>query len=85
MLFTLSNALTSFQNYINKIIVKKLDFFVIVYLDNIFIYIEDLGQSYIEAVRWVLDVLRKYRLFANLKKCEFYKNEIYLLGYIVLA
>lgn len=43
MLFELSNTLTSFQDYINKILVKKFDIFVIIYLDNIFIYIENLG------------------------------------------
>ena len=36
--FGLSNALASFQGYINKILVEKLDIFVIVYLDDIFIY-----------------------------------------------
>ena len=43
MLFRLSNASASFQYYINKILAKKLDIFVIVYLDNILIYTEDLG------------------------------------------
>ena len=32
----------SFQGYINKILVKKLNIFVIIYLDNILIYIKDL-------------------------------------------
>ena len=41
MLFCLSNALTSFYKYIDKIIVEKLDIFVIVYLDDIIIYTED--------------------------------------------
>ena len=40
MLFALSNALTSFEDYISKILLEKLDVFVIVYLDNIFIYTE---------------------------------------------
>ena len=43
MLFGLSNTLTIFQGYINKILAEKLDVFVIVYLDNILIYTEDLG------------------------------------------
>ena len=85
MLFGLSNAPASFQGYINKILSKKLDIFVIVYLDDIFIYIEDPGQGHVEAVRWVLDILRRHRLFANLKKCWFHKDEICFLGYIVLA
>ena len=37
MLFGLFNAPTSFQSYINKILAKKLNVFVIVDLDNILI------------------------------------------------
>ena len=43
MFFGLSNAPTSFQNYINKMLAKKLDVFVIVYLDDILIYTKDPG------------------------------------------
>lgn len=48
--FWLTNAIASFQKYINKILAKKLNIFVIVYLDNIFIYINDDKNSYITAV-----------------------------------
>ena len=51
MLFGLSNAPATFQGYVNKILAKKLDFFVIVYLDDILMTIEDPGQPYIEVVR----------------------------------
>ena len=83
MLFGLFNIPATFQEYVNKILAKKLDVFVIVYLDNILIYIKDLGQPYIEVVRWVLGQLWKYSLFANLKKCCFYQDKIYFLGYVV--
>ena len=85
MLFGLSYTLASFQNYINKIPAKKLDIFVIVYLDDIFIYTENQGQGHIKVVWWVLDILRRHRLFANLKKCWFHKDKICFLGYIILA
>ena len=49
MLFGLINAPRSFQGYINKILVEKLDIFVIVYLDNILIYTEDPGKAHVEA------------------------------------
>ena len=83
MPFGLSNAPASFQGYINKILAEKLDIFVIVYLDDILIYTEDQGQGHVEAVRWVLDLLRKNGLFANLKKCRFHKNEVRFLRYII--
>ena len=68
MSFGFSNALTIFQEYINKILAEKLDIFVIVYLDDILIYTEDLSQPHVEAVYWVLDQLRKHFFFLNLKK-----------------
>ena len=83
MPFGLSNAPASFQGYINKILAEKLDIFVIVYLDNILIYTKDQRRDYVEAVRWVLDILRKNGLFANLKKCRFHKDEVRFLGYVV--
>ena len=72
MPFGLSNALATLQRYVNKILAEKLNIFVIVYLDNILIYTKDSGQPHVEAVCWVLDQLRKYSLFANLKKCCFH-------------
>ena len=43
MLFGLFNAPVSFQGYINTILAKKLNIFVIIYLDDIIIYTKDLG------------------------------------------
>ena len=83
MPFGLSNAATTFQEYINKILAKKLVIFVIVYLDDILIYIKDSDQPYIEAVQWVLNQLRKYCFFSNLKKCWFHQNEVCFQMYVV--
>ena len=55
MFFGLSNASASFQGYINKILAKKLDIFIIVYLDNILIYTKDPGQPHIDTIYWVLE------------------------------
>ena len=41
MLFGFFNTLALFQNYINKILAKKLDIFIIIYLNDIFIYNKD--------------------------------------------
>ena len=83
MPFGLTNAPASFQGYINKIFAEKLDIFVIVYLDDILIYIDDDGDGHVLAVQWVLEHLRKFLLFANLKKCRFYHGEVWFLGYVV--
>ena len=38
-----------------------------------------------KAVWWLLDLLRKNGLFANLKKCRFHKDEVQFLGYVILS
>ena len=83
MPFGLTNAPASFQRYINKILAKKLDIFVIVYLDDILIYTDDDKDRHVLVVRWVLEQLRKFSLFANLKKCRFHQKEVRFLGYVV--
>ena len=55
MLFGLSIIPTIFQGYVNKILVEKFDIFMIVYLDDILIYIKDPEKPHVEAVCWVLD------------------------------
>ena len=81
--FGLTNAPASFQGYINKILAEKLDIFVIVYLDDILIYTKDDGDGHIAAVQWVLEQLKKFSLYANLKKCRFHQDEVWFLGYVV--
>ena len=85
MPFGLTNAPASFQGYINKIFAEKLNILVIVYLDDIFIYIDDDGNGHVAAVRWVLEQLKKSSLYANLKKCQFHQEEVWFLGYVVFS
>lgn len=69
----------------NKILAKRLNIFVIVYLDDIFIYTKDSKQANINAVCWIPDILQKHGLFANLKKCCFNKDKMHFLSYMVSA
>ena len=62
---------------------EKLNIFVIVYLDDILINAKDQDQRHVEVVWWVLDLLCKNGLFANLKKCWFHKDEVRFLRYVV--
>ena len=50
MLFGSLNVPASFQGYINNILAKKLNIFVIIYLDDILIYIKNRSQAYIDTV-----------------------------------
>ena len=83
MPFGLTNAPATFQGYINKIFAKKLYVFIIVYLDDILIYTEDKGKGHIQTVCWIFDQLRKFSLYANLKKYWFHQEEVWFLGYII--
>ncbi len=50
MHFGLPNTPATFQGYINKILAEKLDVFIIVYLNDILIYIKSKGKEYVQAV-----------------------------------
>ncbi|KAH9792722.1 hypothetical protein KPL71_004248 [Citrus sinensis] len=79
---------------INKITIKyrhpiprlddMLDELHVVYFDDILIYSKGLDE-HIEHLQSVLTVLRKEKLYANLKKCSFCTNQIVFLGYVVSA
>ena len=56
-----------------------------IYLNDILIYAKDAGLAHVNAIRWMLNKLRKHGLFANLKKCCFYKNEVQFLSYVMSA
>ncbi len=56
-----------------------------IYLDNILVYTEDPEQSYVKVKYWVLEQLQKYGFYANLKKCQFYKNKVQFLDFVILA
>lgn len=81
MPFSLFNTLTSFQGYIIKILAEKLDVFVIDYLEDILIWIDEV--DHVNYIWWVLNQLWKYFLNAKLKKCWFHYDEMQLLGYVI--
>ena len=78
MLFRLSNALAAFQYFMNEIFIDLLDVYVIVYLDNILIYSDNL-EDYRKYVKKVLSRLQKNRLYALSTKCVFHQDKIKFL------
>lgn len=50
MPFTISNVLAKFQDYIYKILVKKLNIFLIFNLDDIFIYKKKARDLYLNII-----------------------------------
>jgi hypothetical protein len=80
--FGLSNAPATFQAYINQALVGLVDVTCVVYLDDILVFSED-PTEHTAAVHAVLERLRTYKLYANLKKCEFDTDTVEFLGFIV--
>ena len=74
MLFGLMNAPASFQRYINKILAEKLNIFVIVYLDDILIYIDDDKDGHVAAIRWVLEKPGSSRCLPIWRSVDFIKK-----------
>jgi len=80
MPFGLTNAPAAFQRFVNTIFADMLDVCVVVYLDDILIYSEDM-DSHHKHVREVLRRLRLHKLFAKPEKCEFHSDSVEYLGY----
>ena len=82
MPFGLTNAPATFQSYIHETMRGLLDDFVIVYLDDILIFLKD-KKEHEKHVKQVLTWLRAANLFAKLSKCKFYQKELKFLGYLI--
>jgi len=82
MPFGLVNAPVTFQTMMNKILREFLDHGVVVYLDNIVIYAENM-DDHTKPVQKVLDRLEQHNLAVSLKKSVFHHDEVEFLGYIV--
>lgn len=78
----LTNAPAAFQRFVNSVFADMLDICVIVYLDDILIYSEDLA-SHKKHVREVLLRLCKHRLYAKPEKCAFHTTSVEYLGYLL--
>ena len=53
------------------------------YLDDIFIYTDNDGDGHIKGVLWVPEQLKKFLLYANLKKCQFYQKKVWFFRYVL--
>jgi hypothetical protein len=82
MPFGLINILAIFQAYINKALSGIVDYFIVIYLDNILIY-SKLGEDHYAYIRIIIKRLRKYKLYAKLSKCFFNIKEVKFLGFII--
>ena len=82
MPFGLANAPATFQSYIHQALRLYLDVFVVVYLDDVLVYSDSL-ESHWQHVRTVLECLEKHKLYVKLPKCEFAREEVDFLGFVI--
>nr|GEV78964.1 hypothetical protein [Tanacetum cinerariifolium] len=82
MPFGLINAAAIFMGLINPVCKPYLDKFVIVFIDDILIYLKTKEEHEVH-LKLVLESLRKEKLYAKFSKCEFWLEEVHLLGHVV--
>jgi len=82
MPFGLTNTPAAFQRFMNDVFSNLLDVCVVVYLDDILIYSNDITQHQ-KHVKEVLKRLRKAGLYAKAEKCEFHSDSVEYLGYVL--
>ena len=61
--------------HMNSVFNRYLDKFVLVFLDDIIVYSKN-EEEHEEHLRVVLNLLREHKLYAKLRKCDFYKDII---------
>jgi hypothetical protein len=84
MSFGLTNAPTYFIYLMNKVFMEYLDKFVVVFIDDVLIFLKTEEEHEIH-LRLVLEKLRAHQLYANLNKCEFWITEVAFLGHVISA
>ena len=82
--FGLTNAPATFMQLMHDVFRPYLDDFVIVFLDDILVYSRT-ENEHVEHVKTVLKTLRERKLYAKASKCDFFKNSVDFLGYVVTA
>ena len=81
MSFRLTNAPAYFMYLMNLVFMPKLDKFMVVFIDDILIYLEN-EADHAEHLRIVLSRLRGHKLYAKFSKCEFWLSKVPFLGHI---
>ena len=71
-----------FQYFMNDILKEYLDVIAVCILDDVIIF-SATPSEHITHVRSILQVLRAHQLYAKIEKCEFHKDKMTFVGYMV--
>ncbi|XP_028058863.1 uncharacterized protein LOC114262693 [Camellia sinensis] len=70
------------MDLMNRVFKPYLDEFIVVFIDDILIYSKD-TEAHESYLCLILQTLRDKKLYARLKKCEFWLHEVGFLGHII--
>jgi hypothetical protein len=82
MSFGLMNAPAYFMYLMNKVFMEYLDKFVVVFIDDILIFLKT-EEEHEAHLRLVLEKLRAHQLYTKFSKCEFWLSEVAFLGHVI--
>ncbi|MBW0501169.1 hypothetical protein O181_040884 [Austropuccinia psidii MF-1] len=82
MPFGLTNSHAPFQNLVNDIFSDIIDFYLVVYLDNIMVFFKS-EEEHVTHVSTLLARLRDNNHFAKASKCLFHVSSVKYLGYVI--
>jgi len=82
--FGLTNAPAYFMDLMNRVFRTFLDKFVVVFINDILVYSKS-KEDHREHLCIVLKTLAEHKLYAKLKKCEFWMEKVHFLGHVILA
>nr|GFA29487.1 putative reverse transcriptase domain-containing protein [Tanacetum cinerariifolium] len=82
MPFGLTNTPDVFMDLMNRVCKPYLDKFVIVFIDDILIYLKD-EKEHEEHLKAILELLKKEELYAKFSKYEFWIPKVQFLGHVI--
>nr|GEY87564.1 putative reverse transcriptase domain-containing protein [Tanacetum cinerariifolium] len=82
MPFELTNAPAVLMDLMNRVCKSYLDKFVIVFIDDIFIYSKDEKENE-EHLKAILKLLKKEELYNKFSKCKFWIPKVQFLGHVI--
>ncbi len=84
MSFDLINASVTFQTFVNNMLQRYLNQFIIVYLNNILVY-SKMKKEHVQHVKKILQTLKKVDLRIKSGKSEFHVQNVQFLRFIVMS
>jgi hypothetical protein len=82
MSFRLTNAPAYFMYMMNKVFMKYLDKFIVVFIDDILVYSRS-EEEHEWHLRLILQKLQDHKLYAKLSKCELWLKQVAFLGHAI--